>query len=79
MKIDPDKNPEIPELISVLTCPNCNFRKEEIMPTDSCQFFYACEDCKQVIKPKKGDCCVNCSYGSVKCPPIQLGSGCCGS
>ena len=31
------------------------------------------------LKPKKGDCCVFCSYGTVKCPPIQeSGKSCCG-
>lgn len=25
-----------------------------------------------MLRPKAGDCCVFCSYGSVKCPPIQL-------
>jgi hypothetical protein len=24
-----------------------------------------------VLRPKPGDCCVFCSYGSVKCPPQQ--------
>ncbi|MEN1783291.1 GDCCVxC domain-containing (seleno)protein, partial [Pseudomonas aeruginosa] len=24
-----------------------------------------------------GDCCVFCSFGSVKCPPIQQQLGCC--
>jgi hypothetical protein len=33
------------------------------MPEDSCQFFYECEKCKTVLKPKQGDCCVYCSYG----------------
>jgi hypothetical protein len=23
------------------------------------------------LRPKPGDCCVFCSFGSVKCPPIQ--------
>ena len=31
--------PENVALKSVLTCPHCGFQKEEIMPTDSCQFF----------------------------------------
>ena len=39
------------------------------MPTDSCQFFYECISCKTLLRPKRGDCCVFCSYGSVKCPP----------
>ncbi|NBU82033.1 MAG: MerC domain-containing protein [Flavobacteriaceae bacterium] len=67
----------IVELKSTLTCPNCGYRKDEIMPTDACQFFYECEKCKTILKPLEGDCCVFCSYGSVKCPPIQAGNNCC--
>jgi hypothetical protein len=59
------------QLISTVTCPECGFSKEETMPTDSCQFFYECTNCGKLIKPKKGDCCVFCSYGTIKCPPIQ--------
>ena len=65
------------ELKSTITCPNCGHKKEEIMPTDACQFFYDCENCKQVLKPKPGDCCVFCSYGNVPCPPIQNNKSCC--
>ena len=65
------------ELQSEITCPNCNHKKTETMPTDACQYFYECENCKQVLKPKQGDCCVYCSYGTVKCPPIQQGKNCC--
>lgn len=64
-------------LQSFITCPECGFGKMEIMPTDACQFFYECENCRRVLKPQKGDCCVFCSYGTVKCPPIQEGKGCC--
>ena len=66
-------------LESEVTCPICGFKKKEIMPTDACQFFYECFNCGELLKPKKGDCCVFCSYGNVKCPPIQeKGScGCC--
>ena len=28
------------------------------------------------LKPKPGDCCVFCSYGTVPCPPIQAGKYC---
>jgi hypothetical protein len=65
------------ELQSILTCPNCGYKKTEIMPTDACQFFYECENCKAVLRPKQGDCCVYCSYGTVKCPSIQVGESCC--
>lgn len=64
-------------LESTLTCPNCGYKKTEIMPTDSCVYFYDCENCKQVLKPNKGDCCVYCSFGSIACPPIQAGKSCC--
>lgn len=65
------------ELQSTITCPNCRNNKTELMPTDACQYFYECENCKQVLKPKEGDCCVYCSYGTVKCPSIQAGENCC--
>jgi MerC mercury resistance protein len=65
------------ELKSTLTCPNCGHKKEEIMPTDTCQYFYECDKCKTILNPLKGDCCVYCSYGSVKCPPIQADDNCC--
>lgn len=63
-------------LKSDITCPKCGHKKEETMPEDSCQFFYECESCNEVLKPKSGDCCVYCSYGSVKCPPIQESGSC---
>jgi len=63
-------------LDSVLTCPHCGHAKAEGMPTDACQFFYECEHCKAMLRPKAGDCCVFCSYGSVKCPPVQMQKGC---
>jgi hypothetical protein len=66
-------------LESTLTCPECSFVKTETMPTDACQWFYECEQCHALLKPKPGDCCVFCSFGNVPCPPIQLeGKGCCG-
>ncbi|MGH8438933.1 MAG: GDCCVxC domain-containing (seleno)protein [Pseudomonas sp.] len=65
-------------LESVLTCPHCGFAKQEIMPTNVCQFFYECGSCKTLLRPNPGDCCVFCSFGSVKCPPIQEQCGCCG-
>ena len=64
-------------LQSIITCPVCGHRQEETMPTDACQYFYECTSCKTRLKPNQGDCCVYCSYGSVKCPPIQMGTSCC--
>ncbi|MGY0039369.1 GDCCVxC domain-containing (seleno)protein [Pedobacter sp. NJ-S-72] len=63
-------------LESIITCPVCQHQKTETMPTDSCQYFYECENCQERLKPLNGDCCVFCSYGTVKCPPIQKGDCC---
>ncbi|MES2069312.1 MAG: GDCCVxC domain-containing (seleno)protein [Pseudomonadota bacterium] len=62
---------------SVLTCPHCGHSQQESMPVDACQFFYECTLCKALLRPKAGDCCVFCSYGSVKCPPMQGQGACC--
>jgi len=62
---------------SVITCPRCAHQEQETMPTDACQWYYACKHCGVLLKPNKGDCCVFCSFGSVPCPPIQMGSGGC--
>lgn len=64
-------------LESTITCPRCGMASVETMPTDACIYFYECRNCKSLLSPKPGDCCVFCSYGSVKCPPMQAGSGCC--
>ncbi|HJU72317.1 MAG TPA: GDCCVxC domain-containing (seleno)protein [Gemmatimonadaceae bacterium] len=62
-------------LNSVITCPACGATADEQMPTDACQFFYECKQCRKLLRPKSGDCCVFCSYGSIRCPPVQLAKG----
>ena len=64
------------QIESVLTCPHCGHQSAETMPTDACRFFYDCKGCGVRLKPRQGDCCVFCSYGSVPCPPIQAGDCC---
>lgn len=56
---------------SVITCPYCGTEKLEQMPLNACHWSYDCQACGRTLKPKIGDCCVFCSYGSVPCPPIQ--------
>jgi hypothetical protein len=58
-------------LVSVIICPHCATAKSEAMPANACQIFYTCNGCGAALRPKPGDCCVFCSYGSVPCPPIQ--------
>lgn len=65
------RNAATPATESVITCPQCHYRRRETMPTDACLFFYKCTACGALLRPKAGDCCVFCSYGSVKCPPMQ--------
>lgn len=56
---------------ATLTCPKCLFQQKMVMPIDACQYFYKCVHCGKTLKPKKGDCCVFCSYADSKCPPKQ--------
>src|SRR5450756_865977 len=56
---------------SLITCPHCGTAKLERMPTDACQFFYDCMGSGAQLKPRLGDCCVFCSYGS-----LPYGSAC---
>ncbi|HLJ58255.1 MAG TPA: GDCCVxC domain-containing (seleno)protein [bacterium] len=50
---------------SVVTCPMCGTMATERMPADACQIVYQCRGCGATLRPKAGDCCVFCSYGSV--------------
>ncbi len=59
------------QLQSTITCPECGYAHEETMPVDTCQFLYRCTHCQTILRPLSGDCCVYCSYGSVKCPSKQ--------
>ncbi|WP_089134162.1 GDCCVxC domain-containing (seleno)protein [Sphingorhabdus sp. SMR4y] len=59
------------QLKSTLTCPHCGHCETEIMPTNSCWFFYDCNGCGEKLRPNQGDCCVFCSFGTIPCPPIQ--------
>ncbi len=62
----------VPVTESTLTCPHCGAQHGQTMPTDACLYFFECTACGAMLKPKPGDCCVFCSYGSVPCPPIQI-------
>ncbi|HQT91439.1 MAG TPA: GDCCVxC domain-containing (seleno)protein [Candidatus Kryptobacter bacterium] len=59
---------------AILTCPECGHRQEAEMPTNACQHFFICINCKTVLSPKEGDCCVFCSYADTHCPPKQIES-----
>lgn len=63
------------ELQSIITCPHCGHQQTEAMPTGLCQFFYDCKGCGELLRPKRGDCCVFCSYGTMPCPPVLEAKG----
>ena len=65
------------KLTSIIRCPQCGATKEEVMPTDACQFFYRCTSCDVMLRPQGEDCCVFCSYGDTPCPPKQQEAGAC--
>ena len=52
-------------------CPHCGVETPDIMPTNACVRFWECPACRALVKPKPGDCCVFCSYGTMPCPPRQ--------
>jgi len=59
------------QLRSIITCPHCDHQATETMPTDACVGFYPCKGCGRMLRPKRGDCCVFCTFGTIPCPPIQ--------
>ncbi|MGH8191374.1 MAG: GDCCVxC domain-containing (seleno)protein [Rhodanobacteraceae bacterium] len=64
-------------LESAITCPECGTVTRAHMPIDACQFFWDCPGCGAVLKPRRGDCCVFCSFGNVPCPSRQASRNCC--
>jgi hypothetical protein len=61
----------MPDLTAVITCPHCGLKSTETMPTDACLYVYVCAGCQEELRPRKGDCCVFCSYSDRLCPPRQ--------
>jgi len=49
-------------LKSTLTCPECKHSKEEIMPINACQWYYECEKCRTLLRPKHGGCSLDSYY-----------------
>ncbi len=61
----------VTELSSTITSPNCGQRKAETMPTDAWHIFYEYTGWGALLRLLEKDCCVFCSYGSLRRPPIQ--------
>jgi len=56
---------------SEVRCPVCGHRERFSMPENACVVVLDCPACGERLRPKPGDCCVFCSYGSTPCPPTQ--------
>ena len=58
----------MPAIDTVIRCPACGNEAPEIIPDDACVIEYECQGCGVLLRPKKGDCCVFCSYSRDRCP-----------
>ncbi|HET8962283.1 MAG TPA: GDCCVxC domain-containing (seleno)protein [Chitinophagales bacterium] len=58
--------------VCVIKCPHCKVEQQASMPENSCQLTYDCSACGKEMVKAEGDCCVFCSYGSLKCPSKQM-------
>ncbi len=75
---DADEQSEGVVLISHITCPACGHRSSETMPAAGYLHRYVCRACGKELRPKRGECCVFCAYGSWPCPQVQReGAACC--
>lgn len=63
---------ETPSKSSEITCPKCGHTEIEKLPTEVCLIKYNCKNCDAELTPKEGDCCVYCTYGTHKCPSMQV-------
>ena len=57
---------------TIITCPSCKKKLSSKMSSESVKRVFHCPTCLAWLSPKKGDHCIYDSYGSVKCPAIQL-------
>ena len=55
-----------------ITCPKCKYVQKIEVPKNKCIPFYRCNSCKNIVKAKKGSCCVVCDYSDKKCPVSKL-------
>lgn len=63
-------NAEVEEL-AMITCPDCGHQKKETRSLVACQYFYQCEQCRAILTPLDGDCCVVRSFGEMVVPPVH--------
>lgn len=59
-------------ITSDITCPECGHTATETLPTEVCVIKYNCKNCQAILTPDENDCCVYCTYGTHKCPSMQV-------
>uniref|UniRef100_UPI00404742C2 GDCCVxC domain-containing (seleno)protein n=1 Tax=Polynucleobacter sp. TaxID=2029855 RepID=UPI00404742C2 len=52
---------------STITCPHCLGLDILEIPKGESHHLYRCPACSVILKPKSGDCCIFCSFGSIEC------------
>jgi hypothetical protein len=57
---------------TLMTCPVCNTKVTEKMSSEALRHIYHCPKCLAWLSTKKGDHCVYDSYGSIRCPRMQI-------
>jgi len=56
------------ENIANIKCPDCGSKQSVDIPKNQCLSFFKCEECDEIKLPKRGYCCVICSYSDIRCP-----------
>jgi hypothetical protein len=60
------------ERSSLITCPACSHTVSEKVSRETVKRVFHCPQCLKWLEPKPGDHCIYDSYGSFKCPSLQL-------
>ncbi|WP_293596999.1 MULTISPECIES: GDCCVxC domain-containing (seleno)protein [unclassified Polynucleobacter] len=58
-------------LHTTITCPNCRGQESLEISQGYSQHLYRCPSCSTILKPKSGDCCIFCSFGSLDCSSAE--------
>ncbi|TGV04901.1 hypothetical protein EM932_01720 [Flavivirga rizhaonensis] len=58
-------------LETTISCPYCNHKMNIKMSETSIHFIHECNNCKKILRPLEGSCCIFCSYGNTTCPSSQ--------
>ncbi len=60
-----------PFIETVIKCPHCGVEQQATMTLTGKKIAHDCRFCNQTMYAKKGECCVFCSFGAIKCLGTQ--------